>query len=246
MIKYFLDYTLEEKAYLDFCFEKAKKWARSDIEPDNKLSYSEQGQIAFFAGEFYRRGQEVEVDEVKAASFYQKGASLRNPQAQNRLGEAYRRGEGLPQNDALAVEWWCKAAFQRNREASHFLDLIEAKTEKPGKLQEKGWWRQAAFAGDPEAKLLYGHACFHGNAEYAIPQNEEMAIAWWLKAANQGEVRAMYKLGDAHLRGRGAAKSLEKANFWYEKAALSGYELAQQKMEKIAWQYILKPRGGGD
>ncbi|KMQ84400.1 sel1 repeat protein [Lasius niger] len=245
-MKYILELTPEEKAQIDDCFAIAKQILLGHSEAERRLSYSEQGRVAFFLGEFYKRGQFTEIDEIKAVQAYAKGAALRHPQAQNRLGEAYYYGEGVPQDEILAVEWWCKASFSRCQAASEALDRIEAKTPRPGELQAKGWWLKEAFAGHPEAKLIYGHACFHGNDEYQIPKNEEMAVAWWLKSAKAGEAKAMYKLGDAYARGRGVEKSLSNAKDWYAQAESLGYELAKEKLEETKWQYIVRKRGGGD
>ncbi|QCE32804.1 sel1 repeat family protein [Acetobacteraceae bacterium] len=245
-MKYFLELTQGEKAEIDYCFKIARQILAGDGAIPEDFSYSQQGQVAFFLGEFYKRGQFTEINELKAAEFYTKAAAFRHAQAQNRLAEAYYYGEGLPQDEVRAVEWWCKASFQRCQAAAIALDHLEARTQRPGELPEKGWWLKEAFAGHPEAKLIYGHACFHGNSAYQIPKNEEMAVAWWLKSAKAGEPRAMYKLGDAYLRGRGVEKSLLHADDWYQQAANLDYDLAKEKQDGVAWRYVVKKRGGGD
>ncbi|QCE34549.1 sel1 repeat family protein [Acetobacteraceae bacterium] len=245
-MKYFLELSEEERAQIAKHFDLAKQVLAGEDLDDQALDYSAQGEIAFFVGEFYKRGQFTEIDEEKAVFFYQKGASLRNREAQNRLGEAYRFGEGITQNDALAVEWWCKASFQRCREAALSLDRLESRTENPGQLEEKGWWRRAVFSGDVEAKLIYGNACFFGSEAYEIPKNEEMAIAWWEKAANQGSARALYRLGDAWMRGRGVPKDTAKAQEFYQLSASLNDPLGKDKCEAFEWQFRVKKRGGGD
>jgi len=47
-----------------------------------------------------------------------------------------------------------------------------------------------------------------------------------LEAAEKGDSNAMYKLGDAYLRGTGTEKNIKKAAAWFEKAALAGNDAA--------------------
>ncbi|KPK25298.1 MAG: hypothetical protein AMJ61_12360, partial [Desulfobacterales bacterium SG8_35_2] len=48
------------------------------------------------------------------------------------------------------------------------------------------------------------------------------------RIAEQGQVEAQFKLGDAHYFGKGTKKNLEQALFWYEKAAQQGHPRAQR------------------
>jgi TPR repeat protein len=49
--------------------------------------------------------------------------------------------------------------------------------------------------------------------------------------AEQGQVEAQFKLGDAYYFGKGNEKNLEQAFFWYEKAAQQ-----EHPRHKVAWE----------
>ena len=66
-----------------------------------------------------------------------------------------------------------------------------------------------------------------------VIQNDVKAGEWYLKAAEQGHVRAQYFLGLMHYEGRGVAQNEAKALDWLTKAANNGSMDAKESLIKI-------------
>jgi hypothetical protein len=65
---------------------------------------------------------------------------------------------------------------------------------------------------------------YHGNG---VPQSYSEALAWFQKAADQGDAKSEYDVGYLYSRGLGVPKDRDEANRWYRKAASQGDEDAQ-------------------
>ncbi|MGO3666647.1 MAG: tetratricopeptide repeat protein, partial [Psychrobacter sp.] len=61
-------------------------------------------------------------------------------------------------------------------------------------------------------------------------QDYDQAMAWYLKAANQGDAGAQNNIGDIYEKGAGVSKDDVKAAQWYLKAANQGDALAQNSL----------------
>ena len=65
-------------------------------------------------------------------------------------------------------------------------------------------------------------------------RKEEMnreAVRWFAKAAEQGNVEAMYLLGECYRDGSGVDEDQKKAVEWFTKAAERGHEEAAAELE---------------
>lgn len=96
---------------------------------------------------------------------------------------------------------------------------------------------QLAGAGDAEAQFVLGHLADPAYNEKT--GNKEVAIRWYRKAADQGNVEAMVRLAWALMDGDGNSQEIIKL---YRKAAGAGHPVAQHQMgyfsdgaESIAW-----------
>ena len=56
------------------------------------------------------------------------------------------------------------------------------------------------------------------------------ALRWYRKAAEQGDARAQYNLGNMYRNGRGVKQDNHEAMRWYRKAAEQGEALAQSNL----------------
>ena len=59
---------------------------------------------------------------------------------------------------------------------------------------------------------------------------EDVHFEYYLKAAEQGDVKAQYKVAVYYDEGKGVAQDLEKAEVWYTKAAEQGHASAQYNL----------------
>ena len=66
-----------------------------------------------------------------------------------------------------------------------------------------------AQAGDPEMQVRLGHAYLYGWG--GITTNEEEAVKWYRKAAEQGYAEGQYNLGNCFYSGYGVTKDEEEA-----------------------------------
>jgi TPR repeat protein len=60
-----------------------------------------------------------------------------------------------------------------------------------------------------------------------VPQDYAQAALWYRKAADQGEPRAQFNLGQMYRNGQGVPQDYTQAAEWYRKAAEQGDSVAQ-------------------
>ena len=63
-----------------------------------------------------------------------------------------------------------------------------------------------------------------------VKQNDEKAVDWWRKAAEQGHAISQSLLGYAYNKGKGVTKDSLKAVYWYSKSAEQGNTVAQMEL----------------
>mgnify|MGYP001817733467 CR=1 FL=1 len=107
--------------------------------------------------------------------------------------------------------------FQKGWKAYNSLDYATAKAE----------WEALADAGD--AKAAYGMGLLYGNG-FGVDMNDEMALKYYLIAAQQGHGDAAFSLAVMHQNGWGVPPSDETANKWYRIAAIKGNTEAQMAL----------------
>jgi len=87
---------------------------------------------------------------------------------------------------------------------------------------ELGPIRRAANTGDARAQVLMGWMFSSG-----LRHDQEKAVEWFRKAAEQGDATGQEELARAYERGFGVEKDIKQAEFWYLKAAEQGDLTAQ-------------------
>ncbi len=73
----------------------------------------------------------------------------------------------------------------------------------------------------------------YGNG-IGIAKDEQKAVEWFQKAADQGYAVAQFNMGMGYANGRGVDKDERKAVEWFQKAADQGYAAAQNN---LGWMY---------
>jgi uncharacterized protein len=103
------------------------------------------------------------------------------------------------------------------------------------KAYDAGQYQQAvtllkplAEAGDSVAQLRLGMLYYYGNG---VPEDESAAVAWLTRSASQGNLDAMYHIGNILTFGVDTAKLSADADLdavkWYFTAARAGHADAQ-------------------
>lgn len=76
---------------------------------------------------------------------------------------------------------------------------------------------QKAEAGDVKAMIRVAFAILHGNkTEKLQPEEAELAIRYYKRAAELGDKSAMLDLGGCYMSGRGVERDAKEAARWYE------------------------------
>jgi TPR repeat protein len=68
-----------------------------------------------------------------------------------------------------------------------------------------------------------------------VPQDDAAAVAWYRKAADQGNAKAHFNLGVMYADGRGVPQDYAVAVAWYRKGADQGDAAAQNN---LGWMYF--------
>ena len=75
-----------------------------------------------------------------------------------------------------------------------------------------------AEAGDVKAMIRVAFAILHGNkTEKLQPEEAELAIRYYKRAAELGDKSAMLDLGGCYMNGRGVERDVEESLRWYER-----------------------------
>jgi len=97
-------------------------------------------------------------------------------------------------------------------------ELAEQGKVKEGKL-ELIKIVKAADAGDAKAQLEFG--IMWATEGYWLWQDNERAIKWWRKSAEQGHTPAQLMMGTVYLGGIRTKQDLDKSDEWFDKAIKS-------------------------
>jgi TPR repeat protein len=84
---------------------------------------------------------------------------------------------------------------------------------------------KAADAGDAKAQLEFG--IMWATEGYWLWQDNERAIKWWLKSAEQGYIPAQLMMGTVYLGGIRTKQDLDKSDEWFDKAISADESLVE-------------------
>ena len=169
-------------------------WYRKSAEQGNAKAQNSLGVL-------YWMGEGVEKDKVQAVGWYRRAARQGDGNAMFNLGAAYYNGEGVGVNDTLAYAWF----------------LLSSET---GSVSGK----DAAERSQKEhSSSAFNEACFAIGQIYEkgedLPQNFELAAAWYRKAAEKGHTEAQVSLAILAMK----AKDYAQTRHWCEMASKIGY-----------------------
>ncbi len=91
--------------------------------------------------------------------------------------------------------------------------------------------RSLAEQGNADAQWDLASLYHSGNG---VPQDDVLAVQWFLRAAEQGHVGAQASLGAYYWAGRGAPEDLSKAYFWSLIALAQGDDTMKSRLEGLA------------
>jgi TPR repeat protein len=179
-------------------------------------------------------------DYPKAVQWYRRAAALGDVAAMFKLGIILLRGLlGVPRNVGEAVTWLKRAAERAdidNPHALHELATLHEPTNNDPAIREKvlpdepyalSLFKQAADFGFRRSQFRLGQAYEYGSLGLDI--DNRASIAWYTKAAAQGEHQAELALSGWYLTGAEGIleQSDMEAYLWARKAAQSEPPLAK-------------------
>lgn len=68
---------------------------------------------------------------------------------------------------------------------------------------------------------------------YEDDGNNEEAVHWYRKAAEQGHLDAQFNAGNCHQNGIGTSINLEQARHWFTRAAEQGDQEAAYRLRQL-------------
>lgn len=177
-------------------------------------------------GERYRHGTGVAKNWLEACRWYQMAAEQDHAQAQCALAGCYAEGKGAKKDLAHAFAWYEKAAAQNLPKAQWNLGELYA-TGIPGLEADAKkammLCKRAANAGFAPAQATLG-------ALFARAKKNDRAVHWWSMAAEQGDLEALFNMGQAYRLGLGVEKDESRAFAMLLRAGEGGLAAAQSRL----------------
>ncbi len=167
----------------------------------------------------------------KSMDYYENGALLEDDSCMVRLGQIYYTGKFLKKDTKASINWWEKAAKLGNATARYNLAYLYEKDEELFKDNVKyensiKYYKETIATPKVELQLKRDAAFRLGNLYQYPPDNIEKntkeAIIWYMIAAEQNDVDAMYELGYIYEHGelipldeKKIKKDTQQAISWY-------------------------------
>ena len=166
------------------------------------------------------------------------------------LAICYENGYGIAKSYPRAIRWYEMAAGNVSNDLIYNPDPVgEAANKKLEEIMEAqngdidealdeilcggeidpgqlACMAEAAEIGDIEAQIYLMNLYWTGGG--GIEANEEESAYWAEKAAENGSIEAMSKIGYIYYYGSGAERDPEKALYWLEQAAAQESEASAQ------------------
>jgi TPR repeat protein len=169
-------------------------------------------------------------------------ASHRGHEYQYELAEKYRTGDGVERDIARAIYWYEKASVSAswtprgkigNRRA--MLKLAEIYKEGEGvpvNYERAVHWHTRYVEKTGSSWSMQAIATMYRTGGPGLPEDADLALSWYRRAADEGNHWAQYQVGEAYRKGAGVDKDASEAARWYEWAALQGNDWAQFRLSK--------------
>ncbi|RCH89030.1 hypothetical protein CU098_001475 [Rhizopus stolonifer] len=229
----------EAQFFLANCYGTGDMGLQTDAEKAFSLyvqgSKQNHPSCTYRAGVCYEVGAGTKRDKNHAIQFYRKAANLGDQVAMYKLGIILLKGFlSQPKNPREGISWLKRAAQQADEDHPHALHELGLAYEKegiPSVIPDLNYARelftQAAQFGYAPSQFKLGLA--YENGFLNCPVDPRRSIAWYSKAAEQGDVEAEFALSGWYLTGAEGIlpQSDKEAYLWARKAADRGNAKAE-------------------
>jgi TPR repeat protein len=172
-------------------------------------------------GDAYLTGKGVARDFKLAAYWYEKGAGLGDPVAQNQIGYLYQVGLGVEKDPVRAVHWYQLAAANglTNAKVNLAVSYVWGMgiTKSPSTGEEL--LLEAAAKGDGLAATYLGDLHYLG---ISGTKDEGAGVKWYEKGVKLHSYLAAYRMGMI-LSGSGPRQNLKRALSLLRESAAAGF-----------------------
>lgn len=192
--------------------QKGNSWAMRNL----GLLYEEQKKDTAKAQEWYQKATDngnaqaaidlAQIDSKNDRKRYEKAAKMEHPHGVYVLGWF---AENEDNNLTKATEYYRQATDLGSAAGLH----KTGKAYENKKEYDKAftYYKKAAIKGHWDAMVRSGALHFHG---VGTAENEQIAMEYWLKAAEKRNIEAMFYIGEVYKK----KKNYVKAEEWYLKA----------------------------
>ncbi|KAF9353610.1 hypothetical protein BGX26_008639 [Mortierella sp. AD094] len=180
-------------------------------------------------------GAGTKRDHNRAVQYYRRAAALGDTAGMYKTGVILLKGMlGQQSNPREAITWLKRAAAnadEENPHALHDLALCFEKAGVPTVIPDEGYARelftQAAGFGYAPSQYKLGHCYEYGTL--TCPVDPRRSIAWYTRAAEQGDAESELGLSGWYLTGaEGVLRQIDtEAYLWARKAADKGLARAE-------------------
>ncbi|KAI7863412.1 hypothetical protein BDF14DRAFT_1734029 [Spinellus fusiger] len=186
-------------------------------------------------GVCYEIGTGTKQDSRRAIQFYKKSSRLGCPFAMYKLGMALRKGfMGISKNEREGISWIRRAANTMDEDYPqifHELGLLYEKKDIMSLISDADYAHElfcrAARNGYANSQYKLGLAYETGTLNCHV--NPRRSIAWYCKAAEQGDPESELALSGWYLTGSEGVLEQSNVNayLWARKAADKGFSKAE-------------------
>ena len=218
--------------------ELAYRLMLAEAERGNGLAMHDVGRM-LLTGQGCERNEETAQEWFLKAynAFFQMEQNAKDPGYwQYRIGKLHAMGYGVEQSDGEAAEWYEQAVEWRNPFAAYALGSMYYRDQGVAEDDDEAYRLFKLAAEHPSRPNAY--AQFQMGRMCSDPEEAEK----WYRLAYQGFLRIeqqlpddklYYRLGSMNLYGLGTDKDLEKAEMFFNKAAILGNADAVYGMGKL-------------
>lgn len=158
--------------------------------------------------------------------------------SQRELATSYYMGVGVSKNLSSSFYYYNKAANNGDVYSMYCLGMAYYNAEGcPKDLKKAAYWYEQAASreGKGSSGAANNLAWMYGRGEVDGSENIQMAVKWFLVAAEKGDRNAQLTVGNVYLEGYGVPKDKNKAVYWLRKAAEQGVTQAQIILAQLGY-----------
>ena len=228
--------------------EEAQRWFRDALEAfyEAEQAAEKPGYLRYRIGKCHAYGHGTEQNYEESARWFRQAVDDGSPFAAYSLAGQYLRGQGVEQSDTEAYNLYLKAAThekQPNAYAQYQLGrMCREGSGTAVDLEASRQWYERAYQGflameetmaDDRLYYRLGSMNLTGTGTEV---DLEKAEYYFKKAAELGNLDALYGLGKLYLKTDFPGNDSEKAVVYLEEAAAKGHTFAKYQLGKLLCQ----------